>query len=488
LTAGAVAALLAGVTLVVSSCPRSQPTQTNPGNQRSVWLDPLPTPPAGTTLARPEDFPAGVRIRVRDDSGLAGPRQPMCIAHSRNNWSPDATPMTLSDDGLWEVLIPHQPDLPPLEFKFTLGGWEHGEVDPAGFSVSNRTLPFVDASKLNRNAVVNIDMAVPRFLRVGETENLARGWVPRVAAGRIEVMSLRGGGGRAKNLVRDVWVWLPPRYDDEGNASRQYPVLIMLDGQSMFERPPNLQSEWGMDETASRLFANGSIEPFICIAIPHSGGFRFDEYLTTPIDAADISAGYVYADALRSSQAGAEQFAQYISEVVLSEVRRRFRATSDPAKIAIGGGDVAAGFAYYAASRHPDHFGKALCEDVWLPVSPGGEQKYLSRLIVGQPAPRVLYYGFGDLISVEERVLGVVDTDNVVSQIESSRSLLSRASVQPLHTRVNFQRGTGAGITWWAQRLPEALKAIFPASGTPQPAPNASEAQDPAPPPPADPS
>lgn len=473
LTAGAVATLLAGVTLVVSSCPRNNPARSIQPSQRSAWLDPLPAPPAGTTLARPEDFPAGVRIRVRDDSGLAGPRQSMCIAHSRNGWSPNATPMVLGDDGLWEVLIPHEPELPPLEFKFTLGSWEHGEVDTAGFSVGNRTLPFVDARKLNRNAVVNIDMAVPRFLRAGETENLARGWVPRVASGRIEVLTVRGGGGRARDLVRDVWVWLPPKYDDPANASREYPLLVMLDGQSMFERTPSFQSEWGMDETAARLIASGVIEPFICIAIPHSGGFRFDEYLTSSIKPADISNDYMYADALRTSQASGEQFARYIAEGVMPEARERFRIARDPAKVAIGGGDLAASFAYYAASRHPEHFGLALCEDPWVPVSPDGGRAYMNELVVGKPAPGVLYFGFGDLISIEQRVLGVVGTEEVVGQIELSRSLLARASSPPERIRINFQRGTGAGVTWYAQRLPEALKAIFPASGTPIPAPQA---------------
>jgi hypothetical protein len=281
--------------------------------------------------------------------------------------------------------------------------------------------------------------------------------------------------------VRDVWVWLPPRYDEDANASREYPVLVMLDGQPMFERPPSFQSEWGMDETAARLIAGGAIEPFICIAIPHSGGFRFDEYLTATIDPKDISDGYLYAEALRTSQVGGEQFARYIAEVVLPAARERFRVTSDPSKIAIGGGDMAASFAYYAASRHPEHFGMALCEDAWLPVSPDGGRKYMASLIVGKPAPRVLYYGFGDLIAVEQRVLGVVGTDEVVGQIELSRSLLARASSQPARTRVNFQRGTGSGITWWAQRLPEALKAIFPASGTPMMAPPTAPDEPPGP-------
>ncbi|GEM_PF-820551 len=487
ITVGAVATLLAGVTLIVASCPsprapssndrsafqRDQGSSTRLSGQqlRPAWLEPLPIPPAGSSLVRAEDFPAGVRLRVRDDSAMASDTRPIYVAHSRNNWNPTGTRMALSDDGLWEVMILQDTQQLPLEYKLTLGSWNHCEVDPGGFSVSNRTLPFIDAGKQNRDAVVNVEVSVARFLRDGETENLARGWTPRVVSGSVKAITLTGGGGRAQNLTRDVWVWLPPRYDDPANADRNYPVLIMLDGQAMFERPPNSQAEWQMDETASRLIANGSIEPFICIAIPHSGGFRFDEYLTTTINPQDVPDSYMFADALRDASNTGDQFVQYLINSVLPAARQHWRITRNPAQVGIGGGDLAASLAYYAASRYPDSFGMALCEDPWVPINEEASERYMHELTAGHPTPRVLYYGFGDLIAVEQRILGVVNTDDIVSQIEVSKAILSQATSQPDSMRINFKRGTGSGITWWAQRLPEALQTLFPASGTPKQAP-----------------
>ena len=50
-------------------------------------------------------------------------------------------------------------------------------------------------------------------------------------------------------LARDVWVYLPPRYDPA--SERRYPVIYAQDGNNLFSAASAFAGqEWGLDETA----------------------------------------------------------------------------------------------------------------------------------------------------------------------------------------------------------------------------------------------
>lgn len=72
---------------------------------------------------------------------------------------------------------------------------------------------------------------------------------------------------------RDVWVYLPAEYQD---ASSRYPVLYMQDGANVFDASSS-GFEWGADEAAELLIANGEIEPVIIVAVGATSA-RVDEY------------------------------------------------------------------------------------------------------------------------------------------------------------------------------------------------------------------
>src|SRR6478752_2081474 len=109
---------------------------------------------------------------------------------------------------------------------------------------------------------------------------------------------------------RDVLVWLPPGYQDEGSTrgfnpevqsegstraftpevhdegsavNRRYPVLYMHDGQNLFEPETAFQKgeHWRVGETATALIEQGRIEPLIIVGIYNTGKARVDEYTPT---------------------------------------------------------------------------------------------------------------------------------------------------------------------------------------------------------------
>ena len=81
--------------------------------------------------------------------------------------------------------------------------------------------------------------------------------------------------------TRMLRVWLPPGYDDAANRSRKYPVLYMFDGQDLFDvcTGPESAYEWQIDETLTRLIAEGKIDPMIVVGIDNAGESREHEYL-----------------------------------------------------------------------------------------------------------------------------------------------------------------------------------------------------------------
>ena len=76
---------------------------------------------------------------------------------------------------------------------------------------------------------------------------------------------------------RPLWIYLPPQYQRE---TRSYPVLYLHDGQNIFDGATAYLpgEEWGVDEAAERLIANGRLDPLIVVAIGNTGQHRIHEY------------------------------------------------------------------------------------------------------------------------------------------------------------------------------------------------------------------
>lgn len=420
--------------------------------------------PPAWPLVRAETVRGGVRLVVRDDSGMAGPDRPVYLASSRNGWNPADPAQVLSptEDGRWAIDVPHDAAETVFLYKFTLGGWERNETDAHGFSIRNRRLPWVDATRYENGGRATVESTAARFLTPEETENLGRGWQPRVSAGRIELVEVRGGAGRAAGLRRDLHVWLPPGYDSPANATRLYPVLYMLDGQNLFERHGGIEAEWGFDETVNSLLRQGRIEPFIVVGIPHAGRYSIDEHLPFALEPETARRmGPVGLEYVRSVPSG-PAFVRWIVDEAMPAVSQRYRTLSGAADTAIGGGGWGATLAYYAASRRYDVFGKALAENLTAPQGPDGP--YLPALLTGHPTPRVLYVGFGDLLrDPEGGVTGIVPRDVLAEDVAAVRSLMERSPRQADRLLVNYQPETGFDEAAWAKRLPRALEFLFPA-------------------------
>ena len=198
------------------------------------------------------------------------------------------------------------------------------------------------------NRAALLDGPAPRFARAFGTE--APPLPPHIAG---TVLSFDPGPARHAP-ARPVQVWLPPGYDDA--PGRRYPVLVLLDGQNVFDAR-SAGAEWQVDETAQRLVLAGEIEPLIVVAVP-SGRDRLHDY--TP------SAGLM--DAARRGSDGPPQrvggggpaFARYLLDELKPAIDRRFRTRPEAAATAVGGSSLGGLFALWLALHHADRVGAAL--------------------------------------------------------------------------------------------------------------------------------
>ena len=162
---------------------------------------------------------------------------------------------------------------------------------------------------------------------------------------------------------RDILVWLPPGYHDEGSGrgsgttvlNRRYPVLYMHDGQNLFEPDTafNKGEHWRVGETAAELIAGGRIEPLIIVGIYNTGDARVDEY--TPTGDRKLGGGH------------ADDYGRMIIEELKPLVDRAYCTKPDAANTGIGGSSLGGLVSLHLGFTHPAVFTKvaALSPSVW---------------------------------------------------------------------------------------------------------------------------
>ncbi len=387
----------------------------------------------------PESWPAGVELVVEDATGRASDALPVCLASNRNVWSPKLTPLTRDAKGLWRIRLERGE---PLLFKFTLGTWETVEVDRWGMTIANRRLPRVKRPAHDDEPAI-VKQRIERFLQLGEIENAPQDFMgspPAGATGNIRIVTVRGGGGRAKEITRPLYVWLPPGYDAPENAKRQYRVLLVMDGQNIFWPHDGIPVEHGFDETATRLIRQAKIEPIIIVGVSHSGAFRGDEYQRV----------VVFGEA---QPAGAE-FVSWLAGSVVPLIKDKFRVLDAPGAWGIAGTSIGGTIATEAAAAHPQLFGALLCES-----TPWEVMQERSAVPTSNWPARVF---IGGGISEYGLITGLRPTDQLLQSRRESwiRSIAKSGGAGLVRVQLSIDGHHDERL--WAQQLPDALEFLFP--------------------------
>lgn len=152
---------------------------------------------------------------------------------------------------------------------------------------------------------------------------------------------------------RAIGVYLPPGYEE--NPGRRYPLLILQDGQNLFDPATSFMrgKTWRVAESADEAVAAGEVEPLVIAGVAHAGERRIAEYTPTR----DMKLG--------GGEAG--QYALMVIREVLPFLHARYRLRAGSGDTGLGGSSLGGLVSLWMGLRHADTFGKlaVLSPSVW---------------------------------------------------------------------------------------------------------------------------
>lgn len=300
-----------------------------------------------------------------------------------------------------------------VTFKVTRGSWATVEKATSGAEIPNREYT------VQQDAVLRITVAA--WADGGQDAPAA---IPSSRSG--DIRDHPGIASRFLAAPRDVWVCLPPGYEDE--PARRYPVLYMHDGQNVFDAATSfLGVEWSADETAERLIAAEAIEPLIIVAIANSSQ-RLQEY--TPGES-----GRAYG--------------RFIVEELKPMIDAAYRTHTDAPNTMVAGSSLGGLVSLTLAHDYPEVFGRcaALSPSLWW----NDLAVFDDYADVGEWGQRSRFWV--DMGSAE----GSTPRDgeaSVVAQVERFGAVLAEAGVE---VRVNIVADGVHNEASWADRFDEVL-------------------------------
>lgn len=408
-------------------------------------------PPAApaTKGVRPETLKQGYIIRVKDTTGLASPSSPIYLAHSHNGWDPGSDKFKLQarSDMSWEIIMTPAAADSAMEFKFTRGSWETEELKSDMTVPGNRMLPEVDAKYATNGEKPEFTFEIPKWgdqrPNVQARADVNPYYFLNVTG---NVKRLEVTGGDAAPFKRDLLVWLPPGYDAPENKDRRYPVLYLQDGQNIFQKHPGIPAEWGVDETATKLINDKSVEPLIIVGIPNAGKLRMAEYAPPSTSPGDKG----------NAVAAGDKYVQWMIETAMPRVERAFRVRTGPENTGIGGSSMGGLISLYAGAKHPEVFGKVLAESPSLNL---GGTDYAKQLISGTKQwPGKIYIAVGG-----NEAESSAASSTYAANVKAFKQSLHDSGQSDKSLSFVYESDAKHTESAWAARFGAALKFLYPA-------------------------
>ncbi|MDQ3264010.1 MAG: alpha/beta hydrolase-fold protein [Myxococcota bacterium] len=236
-------------------------------------------------------------------------------------WNPKGLRLYKRADGKFvgQVQVPANS---PLEYALTRGSWSTSERLATGEEAPNRNLTVGSQAQ-------TVPLTVGGWLTADKS---------KVLTGNIEYLR---SVSSVHVSARDVIVWLPPGYHDEGNTLR-YPVLYLHDGQNLMDGSTSFAGEWHLDEIAQRLVQLGQLEPVILVGVYNVGSDRIADYTHVP-------------DAQHGG-GGAAAYASFLVDELKPRVDVTFRTRTDAASTGVGGSSLGGLVSLYLGLTHSETF------------------------------------------------------------------------------------------------------------------------------------
>lgn len=142
---------------------------------------------------------------------------------------------------------------------------------------------------------------------------------------------------------RDVWVYLPPSYDE--NPTAKYPVLYMHDGTNLFDANMAFGgTEWRVDETLDgAIEGDGSIAEMIVVGV-----FATNDRMTDYTPTFDSTEGF---------GGNGDAYVTMLVDKLKPTIDGKYRTLTGRESTGIMGSSLGGLISIYAGIRHPEVFG-----------------------------------------------------------------------------------------------------------------------------------
>ena len=252
-------------------------------------------------------------------------------------------------------------------------------------------------------------------------------------------------GSRIFRNRRFLRVWLPPGYDDPQNATRQYPVFYLNDGQNLFESATSFNGvEWQVDETADRLVREHLIPPLIIVGIDNAGKDRIREYMPHRS----------YLPMILRVQG--TRYPSFLRKEVMPFMQQHYRVATGAENTGLGGSSLGALIALYTVAVSPGLIGRLFLESPSLWAS--------NRQIIRQ-SRAVRRWPERVFLATGTAEAGRPERDrSMVDDVQELAAVLRRNGLGDRHLRLMVEQGATHHESAWARRFPEALAFLFAAA------------------------
>ena len=153
--------------------------------------------------------------------------------------------------------------------------------------------------------------------------------------------------------ARDISVYVPPGYEQD--QERRYPLLILQDGQNLFDPKTSFipGKTWRVAEHADDAIAAGEAEALVIAGVANAGERRLAEY--TPTRDWKLGGGE------------ANQYALLLTRELLPFLHGRYRLRSGAEHLGLGGSSLGGLVSLWTGLRYADVFGRlaVMSPSVW---------------------------------------------------------------------------------------------------------------------------
>jgi len=158
------------------------------------------------------------------------------------------------------------------------------------------------------------------------------------------VQILRDFPSPAENIVRTIRIYTPDAYETQPH--RRFGVLYMQDGQNVFAHPESaVYHTWCANTAMERLVGEGRLEPWIIVAVDHTGLGRWPEY--TPWD-----------DPKAKVKARGPLYARFLKEQLKPWIDQHYRTRPEPEWTGAMGASLGGLISLYLGLAMPETFGR----------------------------------------------------------------------------------------------------------------------------------